>query len=74
MKWTNFTDITTCRTFNHLFYIKKPEYRNDVIEWYVLHDGHTIHEGKTVKMSIAKKICKEIYIQLKHEMEQLNRE
>lgn len=67
MKWTEFTDIACCRAFDHFFYIKKPEYRNDIIEWSVRRGDELIAEGKTIKMSVAKSACKEIYTRLKRE-------
>lgn len=67
MKWTEFTDYSFYEAFDHFFAIKKPEYRNDIIEWYVKRDDDIIAEGKTTKKTVAKSACKEIYLQLKQE-------
>lgn len=67
MKWTEFTDTACCHAFEHFFFIKKPEYRNDIIEWYVKVDDAIIAEGKTTKIGVAKNACKEIYEQLKQD-------
>ena len=67
MKWTDFTDAAYCLAFDHSFYIKKPEYRNDIIEWHVKRNEEIIAEGKTTKITVAKNACKEIYKQLKQD-------
>lgn len=67
MKWTEFTDYSFCRAYGHLFGIKKPEFRNDIIEWFCknLDDDSIVAEGKTVKMSVAKSACRELFDKLK---------
>jgi hypothetical protein len=67
MKWTNFTDYCFSSSYDHFFTIKKPEYRNDIIEWYIKHNDEIIAEGKTTKMTVAKAACKDVYTRLKSE-------
>jgi hypothetical protein len=67
MKWTEFSDYSFCRAYGHLFAIRKPEYRNDIIEWFCkkLDDDTIIAEGKTLKITVAKNACKDVFKQLK---------
>ena len=66
MNWVDLTDMLFCRAYGHLFSIKKPAYRNDVVEWKcIAEDKEIIAEGKTVKLAAAKDACKEVYRQLK---------
>ena len=66
MKWVDLTDALFCRAEHHLFMIKRPEYRNDIIEWRCLDSSNRIiADGKTVSMRVAKQACKDILAKLK---------
>lgn len=66
MNWTDLTDMLFCRVYGHLFSIKKPAFRNDVVEWYCVdEDNVVVASGKTVKLTTAKAQCKEYFKQLK---------
>lgn len=66
MIWVDLTDMLFCRAYGHLFSIKKPEYRNDIVVWKCIAENNEIvAEGKTVKLTTAKNACKEVFKQLK---------
>jgi pantothenate kinase len=66
MNWVDLTDMLFCRAYGHLFTIKKPKYRNDIVEWRCIDsDDNVIAEGKTVLVSTAKNLCKDVYKQVK---------
>lgn len=66
MKWVDLTDMLFCKAYGHLFSIKKPEFRNDIIEWHCIDEENNIlATGKTLSLLTAKAMCKDVYKQIK---------
>lgn len=62
MKWNDLTDILTCTCFDHLIVIEKRGFGGDVFRWWCQDpNDNIIEEGKTAKLTEAKRECRRLY-------------
>ena len=65
MKWVDLTDILTCKVLDYLIVIEKRYFHGDVFRWFCIDaNDNIVEEGKTAKLTEAKRECKRVYQQI----------